>query len=368
MTGLTDGRQRLRLIWTVLLTIAISGLFFTMIRPFIVTVLMAAISSGLSYPMFARIRDSRLLRRVKDPRHSAAVVTILVVLIVIVLPLAALLGIVAEQAVSVSARVRPWLEQQLAQPDQLDALWERVPVLATLDPYKDRIMAKLGEFAASLGQFLVANLAVMTRGAVAFFFHLFIMLYAMFFFLLDGRKMLDSLHAMLPLDDADERRMIGKFLSVSRATLKGTLVIGIVQGVLAGGALWLAGIGQAVFWGTIMAVLSIIPGVGTALVWIPAVVYLFVNGSIVAAVAVTAWCVLVVGTADNVLRPLLVGRDTKMPDLLILLSTLGGLVMFGAVGLVLGPVLAALFLTIWEIFNASVRAALGEAPSPAQPS
>jgi predicted PurR-regulated permease PerM len=367
MTGPTDARQRLRLIWTVLLTIVISGLFFAMIRPFIVTVLMAAIASGLGYPMFAGIRDSRVLRRVKDPRHSAAVVTILIVLVVIVVPLAVLLGIVAEQAVSVSARVRPWLEQQLSQPDQLDALWERVPLLSALEPYQGRIMAKLGDFAASLGQFLVANLAVMTRGAVAFFFHLFIMLYAMFFFLLDGKRMLESLHAMLPLDDADERMMIGKFLSVSRATIKGTLVIGIVQGVLAGGALWAAGIGNAVFWGTIMAVLSIIPGVGTALVWIPAVVYLFVNGSIVAAVAVTVWCVLVVGTADNVLRPLLVGRDTKMPDLLILLSTLGGLVMFGAVGLVLGPVLAALFLTIWEIFNASMRAAVGGQSPPVEP-
>jgi predicted PurR-regulated permease PerM len=351
----------------VLLTIGISGLFFAMIRPFIVTVLMAAIASGLSYPMFARIRDSRLLSRVKDPRHSAAVATILIVLIVIVVPLAALLGIVAEQAVSVSVRVRPWIEQQLSQPDQLGALWERIPLLGALEPYQDRIMAKLGDFAASVGQFLVANLAVMTRGAVAFFFHLFIMLYAMFFFLLDGRRMLDSVHAILPLDDADERVMVDKFLSVSRATLKGTLVIGIVQGVLAGGALWVAGVGNAVFWGTIMAVLSIIPGVGTALVWIPAVIYLFASGSVVAAVAVTVWCVLVVGMADNVLRPVLVGRDTKMPDLLILLSTLGGLVMFGAVGLVLGPVLAALFLTIWEIFNASMRAAVGGQSPPVEP-
>lgn len=359
MTEPTVAQQRLRLIWTVLLTIAISGLFLAMIRPFIVTILMAAIASGLSYPLFTRIRDSRLLRRLKDPRHAAAVTTVLIVLIAIVVPLAVLLGVVAEQAVGVSARVRPWIEQQLSQPDQLDVLWERLPFLAPLEPYEDRIVAKLGEFAATLGQFLVANLAVMTRGAVAFFFHLFIMLYAMFFFLLDGKRVLASLHAVLPLDDEDERAMVGKFLSVSRATIKGTLVIGVVQGVLAGGALWLAGIGHAVFWGTIMAVLSIIPGVGTALVWIPAVVYLIANGAVVAAVAVTLWCVLVVGMADNLLRPMLVGRDTKMPDLLILLSTLGGLVMFGAVGLVLGPVLAALFLTVWDIFNSAVRGAVG---------
>lgn len=367
MTEPTPAQQRLRMTWVILLTVGISLLFFRLIRPFVVTVLMAAIFSGMSHPVYAKLRDSRTLRRFRQPPATAAVITLVGVLVLIVVPLAGLMGIVAEQAVSVSARVRPWIEQQLSQPNQLDRLWDRVPLLAPLEPYQDRILAKLGDFAASVGQFLVTNLAVVTRGAVAFFFHLFIMFYAMFFFLTDGKRMLDAFLDVLPLDDADERMMIGKFVSVSRATIKGTLVIGVVQGVLAGAALWAAGIGNAVFWGTIMAVLSIIPGVGTALVWIPAVVYLFVQGKVVAAVAVTLWCVLVVGMADNFLRPMLVGRDTKMPDLLILLSTLGGLAMFGALGLVLGPVLAALFLTMWHIFDGTMRAAVGAKPPPVEP-
>jgi predicted PurR-regulated permease PerM len=359
MTPPTAAQKRLRLSWVVLLTVLISFLFFTMIRPFIVTVLMAAILAGLCYPSYLKLGTSRLWRRLRLGNGAAAVLTILTVLFVIVVPLAGLLGIVAEQALNVSERVGPWVQQRISQRDAFDELLVRFPVLEPLEPYRDKVIEKAGVLAGRLGQFLVGNLALITRGAAAFIFHLFIMLYAMFFFLVDGKRLLAALLEMVPMTDEQESRMAGKFLSVSRATIKGTLVIGIVQGVLAGAAFWAAGVGNAVFWGTIMTVLSIIPGVGTALIWIPAVLMLAMRGDLVPAIGLTAWCVVVVGTADNFLRPRLVGKDTQMPDLLILLSTLGGLVMFGAVGIVLGPVIAALFLTIWDIFDSAVREAVG---------
>jgi predicted PurR-regulated permease PerM len=159
----------------------------------------------------------------------------------------------------------------------------------------------------------------------------------------------------MPLTAKDENRMVEKFVSVSRATLKGTLVIGLVQGGLAGIAFFVLGINGAFFWGTIMAVLSIIPGVGVALVWIPAAGYLLVIGSSIKALLLTLWCAGLVGTVDNVLRPRLVGKDTKMPDLLILLGTLGGLVLFGAAGIIVGPVVAALFVTVWEIYGTTFK-------------
>ena len=146
---------------------------------------------------------------------------------------------------------------------------------------------------------------------------------------------------------------MGKFVSVARATLKGTFVVGLVQGGLAGLGFAVTGIQGATFWGTIMVVLSVVPGIGTALIWAPAVVYLFAVGRPVAAVGLAIWCAVVVGTVDNFLRPKLVGADTKMPDLLILLSTFGGLSMFGAVGLVLGPIIAALFIAVWQIYGAA---------------
>jgi len=208
---------------------------------------------------------------------------------------------------------------------------------------------------AVVGSFLVSHLAATTRGTAVFFFKLFIMLYAMYFFLVDGAKVLDKILYYMPLTAKDKNRMVEKFVSVSRATLKGTFVIGLVQGGLAGMAFAVLGVNGAFFWGTIMAVLSIIPGVGVALVWIPAAGYLLAIGKPIAALLLTLWCVGLVGTVDNVLRPRLVGKDTKMPDLLILLGTLGGLVLFGAAGIIVGPVVAALFVTVWEIYGTTFK-------------
>ena len=159
----------------------------------------------------------------------------------------------------------------------------------------------------------------------------------------------------MPLRPEQSSLLLDKFVSVSRATLKGTLVVGVVQGGLAGAAFAVAGIGGAAFWGTIMGVLSVLPGIGAPLIWVPAVIYLLAVGRIGPAIGLLLWCALVVGTVDNFLRPLLVGKDTKMPDLLILLGTLGGLVVFGAVGIVIGPIVAALFLTVWELYGAAFK-------------
>jgi predicted PurR-regulated permease PerM len=132
-------------------------------------------------------------------------------------------------------------------------------------------------------------------------------------------------------------------------------VIGIIQGALAGLGFWAAGIDGSAFWGTIMAILSIVPGIGAALVWVPAVIYLYITGQTLTATLLLAWCAAVVGTIDNILRPRLVGKDAKMPDLLILIGTLGGLFLFGAIGFIVGPIVCGLFLTVWEIYGATFK-------------
>jgi predicted PurR-regulated permease PerM len=137
--------------------------------------------------------------------------------------------------------------------------------------------------------------------------------------------------------------------------VKGTLVIGIIQGALAGFAFWVAGIDGSAFWGTIMAILSIVPGIGAALIWVPAVIYLMVTGQLLAGMLLFAWCAAVVGTIDNILRPILVGKDAKMPDLLILVGTLGGLFLFGPIGFIVGPIVCGLFLTVWDIYGATFK-------------
>ena len=152
--------------------------------------------------------------------------------------------------------------------------------------------------------------------------------------------------------------MLTQFASITRATIKGTLVIGVIQGALGGIAFRVAGIEGADLWGTIMTILSIIPGIGAPLVWVPVVIVLFVNGQHVTATLLLIWCGAVVATIDNFLRPLLVGRDAQMPDLLILIGTLGGLFLFGPMGFIVGPIICGLFLTVWDIYGTTFKAVL----------
>ena len=350
MTDPTVDADKFRKAFLLLLVAIISLVFLAMVRQFLVAILLAAIAAGIVHPLYRR-----LLKPLRGKRALASALTTTAVLLVIVVPLLALAGIVVAQAIEIGDAATPWVQRQLSQPNEFDRLLDRIPFADALTPYRDQIVQKLGEFVAGIGSFLVSRLAATTRGTAVFFFMLFIMLYSMYFFLIDGAKVLDKILYYMPLAPQEENRMVEKFVSVSRATLKGTFVIGIVQGGLAGLAFAVLGINGAFFWGTIMAVLSVIPGVGTALVWVPAVVFLLAVGRPIAALLLTLWCAGLVGTVDNVLRPWLVGRDTKMPDLLILLSTLGGLVLFGAAGIILGPIVAALFITVWDIYGTTFK-------------
>lgn len=329
-----------------LLTLAISVVFVTMLRPFLMTLLLAGITAGLAQPLYRR-----LLRALRGRIRLASLVTVAVLVVTVLLPLLAVLGVVANQALQVSQTVIPWVEEQLEDPGALVRSLEASPLGQRLAPYREPIVAKAGQMVGAVSRFLFDSLSATTRGTVALFFQLGLLLYALFFFLSDGRALLDRILYYLPLNHADEERMLERFTSVTRATVKGTLLIGVAQGALAGAAFAVLGIEGAVFWGTLMVLLSIVPGIGTGLVWLPAAVILMASGRVGAGVGLAAWCALVVGSIDNVARPRLVGRDTRMHDLLILFSTLGGVLMFGALGFLIGPIVAALFVTVWEIYG-----------------
>jgi len=363
MTEAAD-RKKFSRVFLLMLLAFISIVFLRMIQAFILSVLLAAIAAGLTYPVYRRLE-----RALGGRRTAAAVVSLVLVLLVVVTPLLGLLGVVAAEAVTVGQSAGPWVREHLNSRSDIEGYLQRLPFYRHVEPYRGQILERLGEVAARVSQFLVNGLSAATKGTVGFIFQFFIMLYAMFFFLVGGRDTLDRITSYVPLPDADVRMMLDKFVSVSRATLKGTLVVGIVQGGLAGLAFAVVGIPGAVFWGTVMTVLSIIPAVGSGLVWAPAAIFLALTGRTAAGIGLAVWCLIVVGSVDNLLRPVLVGRDTKMPDLLILLSTLGGLTLFGLVGFVIGPVVAALFLAVWELYRAEFRSfldtgAAAEGPGP----
>jgi predicted PurR-regulated permease PerM len=342
--------DRLRKGFLILLVVAITAAFAAMIKGFLMTILVAAIFSGLLYPVYKGI-----LARVGGRRPVASAATVLIGLVLIAAPLLAVVGLVTNEGLRISEEVAPRVKEFIAEPSAYEHLLERVPFYERIAPYRDQIVQKMGEAVGSIGRFLVSSLSDTTRGTVTFLFQFFILLYTMFFLLMDGPAMLRALVRNLPLEDHEQERMLEKFVSVARATLKGTLVIGLIQGGLSGLAFWAVGIDGAMFWGTIMVVLSVLPVIGGALVWVPAAIILAATGQFAKALVLTAFCSLVVGSIDNLVRPRLVGRDTQMHDLLILFSTLGGIAFFGPIGFIVGPILAALFVTSWQIFGEAFR-------------
>jgi predicted PurR-regulated permease PerM len=288
----------------------------------------------------------------------AAVLTLLILIVILVGPISALVGMVVSQAVSVSNDAIPWVQQHFGAASIFnthDWLVQRFPALAPYVPDQAQIVDGLGRTAKAAGAFLVVSATEFTAGTAGLLLDLLVMLYAMFFFFRDGARIIEKIFYYTPLTHEDEELLLERFTSVTRATIKGTIVIGIIQGALAGIGFWLAGIEGAAFWGTLMAVLSVVPGIGAALIWVPAVIYLFITGQTMPAVLLLVWCAAVVGTIDNILRPILVGKDAKMPDLLILIGTLGGLFLFGAIGFIVGPIVCGLFLSVWEIYGATFK-------------
>lgn len=349
----TMDRDRFQKIFLLLLVIAVTALFGRMLKSFLMSILLAAIFAGLAHPVYRR-----LLRRLRGRRALASVVTLTLLVLLIVLPLGTVLGVVAAQALRVSETAIPWVQQRLTEPGALDRLLASLPFQEQLAPYREQLLTKAGETAGSAGALLFQSVSAMTRGTFRVLFQFFVMLYCMFFFLMDGGALLRRVLWYLPLREEDERRLLERFTSVTRATLKGTLLIGVAQGVLAGLAFAVAGIDGAVFWGTVMIVMSVIPGVGTGLIWVPAALVLLATGETARGLLLAAFCGLVVGSIDNLLRPRLVGRDTKMHELLIFFGTVGGLLLFGAPGFIVGPIVAGLFVSVWDIYGTAFRADL----------
>ena len=345
----TISGTNLRTAFVLLLVVAVTVLFLAVTWPFFKPLLLGALLAGLFHPFY------RWITRLLGGRASlGALVTLLVLLVLGLAPLSAFLGIVLQQALTMSDHAIPWLNQHLGAATTFNVQeWvvHRFPALAKYMPSQEQLVQQVGIAAKAAGTFLVGFASRMTATTATFLLNLFVMLYAMFFFFRDGHKILERIFYYTPLSDEDETRMFAQFASITRATIKGTLVIGIIQGALAGFAFWVAGIEGAALWGTIMTILSIVPGIGSALVWVPAAIILFITGQHLTAILLATWCAAVVGTVDNFLRPVLVRRDAQMPDLLILVGTLGGLFLFGLIGFIVGPIVCGLFLTVWDIYG-----------------
>ncbi|MCW5221429.1 AI-2E family transporter [Verminephrobacter aporrectodeae subsp. tuberculatae] len=297
----------------------------------------------------------RLLGRMPRRPTLAALCTLGLCLVVVILPTTAITVSLVHEASAIYARVRSgqidfglYLQQMIAAlPAWVANLLDRLDLTSVAE-----LQRKLSSVAVQASQFVATQALSMGQNALEFIVSLGIMLYLLFFLLRDGAHLAWRVGAAVPLGEAHKRQLIGKFTTVIRATVKGNIVVAVSQGALGGLIFGVLGIQGPVLWGVFMAFLSLLPAVGAGLIWAPVAIYFLVTGSIWKGVVLTAFGLGVIGLVDNVLRPILVGKDTKMPDYVVLISTLGGMALFGLTGFVMGPVIAALFIASWDLFCA----------------
>jgi predicted PurR-regulated permease PerM len=328
------------------LLILVTLAFFALLADFAQPVFWAATLAVIFHPVY-----TACLSRVRGRKSVAALITLVVICVTVIIPLWFILSAVVDEAALLYAQIQSG-ELNIEQP--LDWMRANLPavteILNKAGITVEEIKEDISNAVVVTSQFIGSLAITAGQGAVRFAVMFVLMLYILFFFLRDGDDLIETLIHALPLGDARERALMSKFAEVSRATIKGTLVIGLVQGFLGGVIFAVLGIQAAVFWGCVMVVLSVIPVVGASLIWVPAAIGLGIAGDYVSAFVLVAFGAVVIGLVDNFLRPILVGRDTRMPDYLVLLSTLGGLSVFGASGIVIGPLVASLFLTMWLMF------------------
>ncbi|MBM3069607.1 AI-2E family transporter [Enterobacter sp. RHBSTW-00994] len=323
--------------------------FFDILAPYFSAILWAAILTVIFNPVKNRLRTA-----LGDRNGLASLLTIGIICLIVFIPLTVILSSLALELNVVYTK----LQQNTAQfPEVFASLLSHLPDWASSFLIKHdldntaQIQKKLSDVALQGGQYLAGSAFLIGKGTFGFAISFGIMLYLLFFLLKDGpflvRQILDS----LPLTDFAKQHLFAKFVAVSRATVKGTAVVAVVQGTLGGIAFSIVGIDGSILWGALMAFLSLVPAVGSAIIWVPAAIFLFATHQLWQGFFIVGFFVIIVGLVDNILRPLLVGKDTKMPDYLILIATLGGMEIYGINGFVIGPLIAALFIACWNLFS-----------------
>ena len=298
----------------------------------------------------------KLLRRMPRRRNLAALCTLGLCLIVVILPMTAITVSLAQEATIIYERMRSgqlnfglYLQQVIAAlPAWAANLLDRLNLTTV-----GELQQKFSSVAVQASQFVATQALSIGQNTLKFIVSFGIMLNLLFFLLRDGSSLALRIGQATPLDETHKRQLVSKFTTVIRATVKGNIVVAASQGALGGLIFWILGIQGPVLWGVSMAFLSLLPAVGAGLIWVPVAIYFLATGAVWQGVVLTAFGVGVIGLVDNVLRPILVGKDTKMPDYVVLISTLGGMALFGLTGFVIGPVIAALFIASWDLFSPS---------------
>jgi predicted PurR-regulated permease PerM len=334
------------------LLLAVTALALAWIlQPFYGAILWAIIIAVLFAPVY-----QRLLQRLKEHRNTAAALVMLLVLVVGVLPLALLSASLAREASIVYQHIDSgdWKPAVYlrgvfdALPAWISTLLEHMGVANF-----DVLQSQLTQALAQASQYLASEAFGIGLDTFGFVATLGVTLYLAFFLVRDGDELAQIVKTALPLPLPFKQELVEKFMAVLRATVKGSLLVASIQGMLGGLAFWVLGVKGALLWAVLMAFLSLLPVIGAGIVWLPVALYLLITGSHWQSLALVAYGIFVIGLADNLLRPILVGKDTGMPDYVVMITTLGGMAVFGINGFILGPVIAAMFIAVWHIWIAN---------------
>jgi predicted PurR-regulated permease PerM len=354
MAGPRDDERRSRVqkisrYFLIIVLIISMVVFFNLTKIFLVPVLMATVFTTLFYPLF-----EWLLKKTGRRRNLSAFACCLILLVGLLVPLFAIADLVMQEAISLYSNTFPEIVEMIKGDSGVVGKIKNSTLLKHLSVNNMDWESSLQEVAKQMGNFIART----SRGTFHVVTNLFIMLFTMFYFFRDGERLVRRIKYLSPMDDTYEEALIYRFISVSRATIKGTMLIGMVQGVLGGITLWIFGIGSPVLWGMVMVILSIIPLVGCWLVLYPAAFYLIVTGEFWQGIAIMLITAFIISNIDNFLRPRLVGKDAGMHDLMIFFSTLGGISVYGVMGFIIGPVIAVFFLTILDIYSIEFKTTL----------
>lgn len=329
--------------------VLVTVLFAWLIVPFYGAILWAVILAVLFDPI-----QKRLEKSLGGHRNVAAAFSVLVCICIVVIPGSIILAALAQEAAGLYTRLST---QDYDLAGQLTRMQDALPSFAlkalsalNLGNLTD-IQARLTSFLLQASQAIATKAVTIGQGTAQLFVSLGVMLYLLFFLFRDGRALATIVRKASPLSDPNTDHILKEFTSVMKATVKGNVIIAAIQGVIGGMAFWLIGIDAALLWGLVMAVLSLLPAIGAALIWLPAAVYLLLSGEYLRGVLLLAIGALVISTIDNLLRPPLVGRGSHLPDYVILISTLGGISLIGMNGFVIGPLIAGMFVAVWSLFT-----------------
>ncbi|WP_395062764.1 AI-2E family transporter [Paraburkholderia silvatlantica] len=330
-----------------LLLSVVSAALVWILLPFFSPIFWGVILAVIFQPL-----QRRLTIRFRNRANLAALATLALCVLIVILPLGLIAGTLAKEAAFAYEQIKTgqWDFAVLfgKMIHALPAIAQRGLAAMGVGDMAG-VQARLADGAAKLSQLMGVQAVAIGQNTLQFTVGFGIMLYLVFFLLRDGVSLSRRIRQAIPLDDAHKHRLFSRFATVVRATVKGNIAVAAVQGALGGLAFLCLGIKGALLWGTLMAFLSLLPAIGSALVWAPAAIYFLIAGPLWKAIVLVLFCTLVIGAVDNVLRPVLVGKDTRLPDWVILIATVGGMSVFGINGFVIGPLIAALFVSCWDI-------------------